>query len=366
MSQPDGENLNQAEEFLRAGRRQEARAVLIEHLRGEPRSAQAWWLMSFAVDDPDQKIECVQRVLQLHPDSAKARQRLLKLQTLGQQGQIDAAMPRPADPAPALDAQKSEPAAGQPAVSPPRTPRRSVSFPWAGILIGLLVIVLLAFAYALYTWVRQGAAQTQAQPLQASAQMALAQTSLTPTRLPVTRTPSPTRTPRPSATASETPTEAPTPSFLLIQPGYPAPDFTLEDSQTGQTVSLSQFLGRPVLMVFMVSWCHSCHDEAPNLEMLYTKYKDTGLVILGIDYVEDRGTVLDFMAKHNLTFPVLLDSNGGVLRLYKARYFPSQFYIRPDGIIATVDDQVESMGDLEVRLKMLLQGSFTPMPTSTP
>jgi len=355
MDQSPLDGLKQAEEHLRAGRRREAMAVLRDCLRSDPASAQAWWLMSFAVDDPHRQSECLERLLQLRPDIANARERMSKLQADLGRGQSAPAVSQPA----------------RPAIPSAQKPRQAARTPWMGILIALLVVVSLGFAYVLGDWYLRGAAQARARHLQETMDVARVLTSLPPRSLPATWTPSPSWTPRPSFTSLETQTpeaEAsalPSATILLVLPGYPAPDFTLSDSQSGEKVSLSRFAGRPLLMVFMVSWCHSCEQQAPFLEGLYAKYQDAGLVVLGVDVGEDSATVDDFRTKNGLTFPILLDSTGKVFRLYKVRYYPSQFYIRPDGVIATMDDQVEWTGALEVRVKMLLEGSLTPTPSAT-
>jgi peroxiredoxin len=358
MSQPSEGILKQAEEHLRAGRLPEARAALIQVLNADPESPQAWWLLSFAVDEPERKIECMQRFLRLRPDNARARERLSQLQADAGRGQ-----------APAVAVPAAKPSAsvtGQTAVREARGPVRPKRLPWTGVLISLLVIVSVGFAFVLFDWYQRSAAQARAQGQQETLQAAQVLTSLPARTLPATWTPSPSWTPKPSITPSETLTLVPSPSFLLVLPGYPAPDFTLTDSQGGEKVSLSQFIGMPVLMVFMVSWCGACGREAPILQMIYTKYKDSGLVVLGVDDGEDLSTVQAFRDKYHLTFPLLLDTTGRVFRMYKAKYYPSQFYIRPDGILATIDARVETVGDLEVRVQMLMQGYLTPTPSIAP
>jgi hypothetical protein len=68
--------LDQAEKHLEEGRQREARSLLAGYLKSQPRSERAWWLMSFAVTEQNQKVDCLQRVLAINPDHEDARSRL--------------------------------------------------------------------------------------------------------------------------------------------------------------------------------------------------------------------------------------------------------------------------------------------------
>ena len=71
--------LQEAIEFLRTKKPQEAAPLLAQYLRINPDSEEGWVLISYAVQEPDKKIECIQRVLKINPVNSQARQRLKKL-----------------------------------------------------------------------------------------------------------------------------------------------------------------------------------------------------------------------------------------------------------------------------------------------
>ena len=85
----------------------------------------------------------------------------------------------------------------------------------------------------------------------------------------------------------------------------PAPDFTLRDLK-GNQVSLSDFRGQPVVLNFWATWCSPCRVEIPHLEALYTKYKDQGLVVIGMNTETDYMKVKHF-AEPQISYTVLLD-----------------------------------------------------------
>ena len=65
--------------------------------------------------------------------------------------------------------------------------------------------------------------------------------------------------------------------------GRPAPDFTLPHLNSGEQVSLASFRGKAVVLNFWATWCGPCKDEAPLLESAWNRYKDQGVVVLGVD-----------------------------------------------------------------------------------
>ncbi len=120
--------------------------------------------------------------------------------------------------------------------------------------------------------------------------------------------------------------------------GAPASDFTLRDLD-GRQVHLSDFGGKVVLLDFWATWCTPCAAELPQLEALYQKNKDQGLVVRGIDMdgPESVAQVVPFARRYNLTFPTLLDEETRVVNVYNPkRVAPMTVLIDRRGIIARV------------------------------
>ena len=76
-----------------------------------------------------------------------------------------------------------------------------------------------------------------------------------------------------------------------VRVGALPPDFQLNDAVSGQPVRLSSLRGKPVWVNFWASWCAPCKAEMPEMKQRYAKYKDMGLVIVGVDLGEDSRTV---------------------------------------------------------------------------
>jgi len=119
-----------------------------------------------------------------------------------------------------------------------------------------------------------------------------------------------------------------------IDKGSVAPDFTLTDLD-GKSVSLSAYKGKPVFLNFWASWCGPCQDELPDVEKIHQEYQEKGLVVLTVNPGEDKATIKKLMDEKGYTFPVLLDSNKDVARLYNTKDIPVSFFLDKEGKIVT-------------------------------
>ena len=115
-----------------------------------------------------------------------------------------------------------------------------------------------------------------------------------------------------------------------------APDFVLEDLK-GNQVMLSDYKGKPVLLVFTATWCPYCRAEIPHLKEIYSRYNAKGLEIIYIDIQESVEKVSSYMAKHKIPFKTLLDKDGKVAYLFGVRGVPTQFLIGKDGTILCME-----------------------------
>jgi len=109
-------------------------------------------------------------------------------------------------------------------------------------------------------------------------------------------------------------------------------DFTLTDLQ-GKSWTLKALVGKVVLVNFWATWCPPCRKELPDLQALYNRFKDRGVVVLGISD-EDAAKVQPFVAQHNVTYPVLLDPGRKVNKLFAIQGIPRSLFYDRNGKLA--------------------------------
>ncbi len=114
--------------------------------------------------------------------------------------------------------------------------------------------------------------------------------------------------------------------------GQMAPNFTLKDL-TNQSLALSDFRGKRVLVNFWYVACPGCQQEMSALEQFYAQSQAQNVVILGVDIVDDATTTAQYLAQQGITYPVVLDTQQRVLDLYGVTSTPSSFLIDSRGII---------------------------------
>ncbi len=106
-------------------------------------------------------------------------------------------------------------------------------------------------------------------------------------------------------------------------------DFTLLDLG-GKSWTLHDLRGKVVLVNFWATWCAPCRKEMPDLDALYKRFKDQGLVILAIDD-EEATKVTPFVKDKPVSYTVLLDPGRKVNDLYRIDGIPKSFIYDRDG-----------------------------------
>lgn len=121
--------------------------------------------------------------------------------------------------------------------------------------------------------------------------------------------------------------------------GEEAPDFTLTDLE-GNTVHLSDYRGKGVMLNFWATNCPPCRKEMPAIERQYQQFKEQGIEILAVNIAESHLVASRFAERYGLTFPVLLDQDRSVTQRYGIIPIPTSYFIDKDGIVVA---KVESM-----------------------
>ena len=121
---------------------------------------------------------------------------------------------------------------------------------------------------------------------------------------------------------------------MTLSVGVTAPDFTLPD-QDGKEHKLSDYLGKPVVLYFYPKDDTSgCTKEACGFRDDYSAYQEAGVVILGVSPDSPKSHT-NFIAKYELPFTLLADTEREVLKLYSAWGLKKMYGREYEGVLRT-------------------------------
>ncbi len=114
------------------------------------------------------------------------------------------------------------------------------------------------------------------------------------------------------------------------------PSFTLP-TLDGETFNIDDHVGEKVMIIdFWATWCPPCRAEIPGFVRLFEKYREKGLLIVGISL--DRGgnaesVVRNFMKEYNVNYPIMMGNEEVVKKFGGIRAIPTTFIINKKGEI---------------------------------
>jgi len=113
----------------------------------------------------------------------------------------------------------------------------------------------------------------------------------------------------------------------------PAPDFSLQDLR-GNALSLADFKGKVLVINFWATWCPPCRREIPDFIAAYDELKGEGLEIIGVSVDElPAASLLDWVKKMGITYPVALASEKIVADYEPGDYIPATIIVDREGLV---------------------------------
>ena len=136
-----------------------------------------------------------------------------------------------------------------------------------------------------------------------------------------------------------------------------APDFTVEDMD-GNPVSLSDFVGTPVVLNFWASWCGPCKNEMPDFNTAWSEYGDR-VQFLMVNLTDNTQETLEsakaFLATANYGFPVFFDTKLEGAIAYGVTGIPATYFINAEGEVVARAASMLSHDALLSGIQMILE-----------
>jgi thiol-disulfide isomerase/thioredoxin len=151
----------------------------------------------------------------------------------------------------------------------------------------------------------------------------------------------------------------------LLEPGMPAPAFTVE-TPDGKPLSLADFKGKVVILDFWATWCGPCLSSMPGLEKLYQKVKDQNVEVLSLNVYDDKDSFAEWVAanrgtKYNFTFAFDPAEKGAPESVAGQKYnvpgLPTLYLIDREGKVAAAfvgaqeEKLIEALAKVGVEVK---------------
>ena len=130
--------------------------------------------------------------------------------------------------------------------------------------------------------------------------------------------------------------------------GKRAPEWTLP-TIAGDSISLADLRGKIVLIDFFYKSCAPCCAALPTLQRMHEKYKEQGVVVIGIDPYDDpiKDEMADFLAKRSINYTVVF-SNRNIPEEYRVTGYPTLFFVNRNGKIEKVHEGFSASMEEEV------------------
>lgn len=139
----------------------------------------------------------------------------------------------------------------------------------------------------------------------------------------------------------------------------PAPAFDLPglDGAPESRVRLEDLRGQVVVVNFWASWCTECRVEQPELNRAWEQFRDSGVVVLGVDFQDATGDARRFAATSGASYPMVVDEDSSTALDFGLRGVPETFVIDRDGRIVDRIIGPVTAAALAERIDPLLEGA---------
>jgi cytochrome c biogenesis protein CcdA/thiol-disulfide isomerase/thioredoxin len=175
-------------------------------------------------------------------------------------------------------------------------------------------------------------------------------------------------------------TRKPVSNRELFNENSPAPEFVGISNwlNTQSPLTLASLKGKVVLVDFWTYTCVNCIRTLPHVTAWYEKYKDKGLVVIGVHtpefaFEKETFNVEKAIKQFSINYPVAQDNSYSTWKAFRNQYWPAEYLIDAKGIIRRTHFGEGKYEEMEMAIQQLLTESgsqikedITDMPSYTP
>lgn len=143
----------------------------------------------------------------------------------------------------------------------------------------------------------------------------------------------------------------------------PAPNFKgISNWLNSGPLTMSDLRGKVVMVNFWTYGCYNCVNTLPHVTRLHAKYRDKGLVIVGVHtpefpFEKSTGNVQAALKRHGIEYPVAQDNDSATWEAYRNHYWPAQYIVDQSGKIVYVHAGEGAYDEIERTIRNLLKVS---------
>jgi thiol-disulfide isomerase/thioredoxin len=129
-----------------------------------------------------------------------------------------------------------------------------------------------------------------------------------------------------------------------------AESFLFKDLQ-GHEQRLQDYRGKWVLVNFWATWCPPCLEEIPDLISLHEAHKKTDLVVIGVALDSTRESVVEFVAKKRISYPVTVSDYDKAAQVGEVDALPTSYLYDPAGKLVSYQQGMVTRASVESYIK---------------
>lgn len=136
----------------------------------------------------------------------------------------------------------------------------------------------------------------------------------------------------------------------------PAPLFNVEDYE-GNTINLSDFRGKPVVINFWATWCYYCKEEMPDFDKAYREYPEVQFMMIDAadGYQETVEKAKAYVKENGFEFDVYFDTKSEAVNAYYLSGLPATYFIDKEGNLVAGANGMIDYETLEKGIKMITE-----------